>query len=317
MTSDQNIVQIVEIDTIDMSGASNDRQLFDMFMKDREESSKSSRKKYSRYVSRFLSYLENHDLSLRTMKKIHFQAFVDHVKETSVSDNVVRDNLIHVKTFLRCACEYGYLRFNVSANLKLPRQPDRRADRMLTEKQVACLLETAKDDSVLAWVLIGFLYASALRVSEACNLCWEDVGWKDSDFGVLLLKNTKSNEEQRVPVESSQLEQLKLLESWNGEDTDEKALVFTHGGGKPISRYYARRIVKRVAESADLPKRTSPHWLRHSHASHAIANGARLDIVQKQLRHTDPKTTSLYVEVNPSEGSGSFLPSFFRNPENR
>jgi site-specific recombinase XerD len=39
----------------------------------------------------------------------------------------------------------------------------------------------------------------------------------------------------------------------------------------------------------------SPHWMRHSHASHALANGAELTTVRDNLRHASLATTSTYL----------------------
>ena len=46
---------------------------------------------------------------------------------------------------------------------------------------------------------------------------------------------------------------------------------------------------------------TSPHWLRHAHASHAIDNGAPITLVSQTLGHADLKTTSVYAHARPNE----------------
>lgn len=70
-----------------------------------------------------------------------------------------------------------------------------------------------------------------------------------------------------------------------------------------------RRFFTQVAEviEADSPalaeklRRASPHWMRHTHATHALARGAELITVRDNLRHASITTTSLYLhgdEVN-------------------
>jgi site-specific recombinase XerD len=44
--------------------------------------------------------------------------------------------------------------------------------------------------------------------------------------------------------------------------------------------------------------RASPHWLRHSHASHALEAGADLTTVRDNLRHASVSTTSLYLHAD-------------------
>jgi len=47
--------------------------------------------------------------------------------------------------------------------------------------------------------------------------------------------------------------------------------------------------------AADKLRHASPHWLRHTHASHALARGAELTTVRDNLRHASISTTSIYL----------------------
>ncbi len=77
--------------------------------------------------------------------------------------------------------------------------------------------------------------------------------------------------------------------------------------GAPITRARIWAIVKRFfahaaneLESdtptlADKLRRASPHWMRHTHASHALRHGADLKTVQDNLRHASIATTTIYL----------------------
>ena len=47
--------------------------------------------------------------------------------------------------------------------------------------------------------------------------------------------------------------------------------------------------------TVDKLQRASPHWVRHSHASHSLARGAELTSVRDNLRHASLSTTSIYL----------------------
>ncbi|MDN4571928.1 integrase, partial [Pandoraea cepalis] len=46
---------------------------------------------------------------------------------------------------------------------------------------------------------------------------------------------------------------------------------------------------------ADKLRRASPHWMRHTHATHALMRGAELTTVRDNLRHASISTTSIYL----------------------
>ena len=47
--------------------------------------------------------------------------------------------------------------------------------------------------------------------------------------------------------------------------------------------------------TAERPRRASPHWMRHTHATHALARGSELTTVRDNLRHASVSTTSIYL----------------------
>ncbi len=49
------------------------------------------------------------------------------------------------------------------------------------------------------------------------------------------------------------------------------------------------------AKGADRLEKASTHWMRHSHASHAIASGMPIEITQQNLGHASLATTTVYV----------------------
>ncbi|QBR03927.1 site-specific integrase [Paraburkholderia pallida] len=49
------------------------------------------------------------------------------------------------------------------------------------------------------------------------------------------------------------------------------------------------------APLAEKLRRASPHWMRHTHATHALGRGAELTTVRDNLRHASVSTTSIYL----------------------
>src|SRR5262249_28052444 len=111
----------------------------------------------------------------------------------------------------------------------------------------------------------------------------------------------KGDKERFVPLGSRAVEALQVYLARDRpilvrrrRDTAE---VFVTRVGKPLSRTGLWRVVKQHAQAAGLPTAVSPHPLRHSFATHLLAGGADLRVVQELLGHASIGTTQVYTRV--------------------
>ncbi|MGC4747090.1 tyrosine recombinase XerC [Micromonospora sp. DT201] len=145
-------------------------------------------------------------------------------------------------------------------------------------------------------VLLELLYATGVRISEACGL---DVG--DVDHGRRVIRVFgKGGRERSVPYG---VPAQRALDDWLRQgrptlvaDRSGDALLLGARGGR-LNPTTARQIVGGYAEAAGLP-RTSPHGLRHSAATHLLEGGADLRAVQELLGHSSLASTQIYTHVS-------------------
>ncbi len=122
--------------------------------------------------------------------------------------------------------------------------------------------------------MLELLYASGLRVSELCELQMSAV------LGNKLLIHGKGAKERIVPMHDGAVHALNRWIEMRGDDAS-KYVFPTYSKTGHITRDGFFKILKKCAVLAGIePTRVSPHVLRHSFASHMLAGGANLRVIQ-------------------------------------
>lgn len=173
---------------------------------------------------------------------------------------------------------------------------------VMSQEQVTALLEAPDPESPLHLrdrAILEVLYACGLRASEIATLTWPNV---IRDVGVVRVFG-KGSKERIVPIGRPALEaveqyaeQLRPTLLAKAQPTD---ILFLSRTGEPMDRIEIWRIVKRHAKRAGIA-RVYPHKLRHSFATHLLAGGADLRVVQELLGHSNIQTTQIYTHVDRS-----------------
>lgn len=60
-------------------------------------------------------------------------------------------------------------------------------------------------------------------------------------------------------------------------------------------------VDKHSPATAEKLRIASPHWMRHTHGTHALARGAELTSVRDNLRHASLSTTSIYLHTDEAK----------------
>ena len=208
----------------------------------------------------------------------------------------VANKIRAIKSLFSYGVKIGYLENNIGSYIKCPRVKEKLAERILPEEDCLKLIEAACNERDRA--LLCMMYACGLRVSEVCSLTWDDLqpsedGGKCTVFG----KGSKTRV-VLVPVALWEL-LMKLPRIIDA--------VFVSRTGRALERTMVYRIVKQCASRAGVSEKASCHWLRHSHASHAIESGCNLRLLQQSLGHSKLETTERYLHINPDSGSSQFI----------
>ncbi len=178
----------------------------------------------------------------------------------------------------------------------------RRLPRALALEEVERLLAQPTGTTPLALrdrALLELAYASGLRVSELVGLDRGLVLWDDRAVRVL----GKGDKQRLVPFGKPAHEALRAWVEGGrpklARRANEEAL-FLNRWGRRLSRMGFWKILGGYARTAGLAGKVSPHVLRHSFATHLLAGGADLRVVQELLGHASVVTTQIYTAVDRS-----------------
>lgn len=145
--------------------------------------------------------------------------------------------------------------------------------------------------------MLELLYATGMRVSELTKLNLGDIDLSESE----IIVKGKGSKERIVLMGSYSILALKdYLKYARGKfacrHKENRALFL----GRFASRLTGRsieRILKKYIKSAGIEKKTTPHSLRHSFATHLLEGGADLRSVQELLGHSSLSTTQMYTHI--------------------
>ena len=141
--------------------------------------------------------------------------------------------------------------------------------------------------------LIDFMYSTASRVSELCDVRVSDLDFEE-DFVKLFGKGSK---QRIVPIGSELKINLSKYLKFRDELNTQEPYLFLSKNMNQLDRSAIFRIIKKSATLSDNALSVHPHTLRHSAATHMLEAGCDLRTLQELLGHTSVSTTKIYTKL--------------------
>ena len=242
---------------------------------------------------------------------------IRHVREMTADRGyapaTIARRLATMKVFFRWLVGNAVLEANPADHLDQPARWQRLPG-VLSPRQMRALLaapqppEKPRPGAAPLWLrdraILELMYASGLRASEVGAIGTGDLLEHLRAVRVL----GKGDKERLVPMGGPADEAVRtylrecrplLITAERAAERRDKGRLFLSRTGRPIERVRVWQIVKRRARDAGLHD-VHPHMLRHSFATHLLAGGADLRVVQSLLGHADISTTQIYTHVDKS-----------------
>jgi integrase len=230
------------------------------------------------------------------------QSFVAHLATGGRSRKTVENVLLTLSSILRKARAWDYACGSFSlADITLPREGVKKEQRCFSDEEIGKILAAASEPFGTIFAVISVL---GLRIGEALALRVSDVDFTAKIVRVRQSVDSATRQVQAVKSNASsadvplplQLEARlrKHLQTHDGKSD----LLFINSRGRPYSANKLRaKVLHRLLEKLGIP-RGGFHSTRHGVTSALLADGATPAVVQKQLRHSDPRITlGIYAHV--------------------
>jgi integrase/recombinase XerD len=258
---------------------------------------------YRRDLSDYLGFLLGRGKNLLLADRHEVGDYLDRLKGEGLAASSSARRLSAIRQFYRFLCADNIRSDDPTRIIASPRAR-RGLPKVLSVAEVDRLLAMAEAEANAAetpdgkragalrlYVLLELLYATGMRVSELVSLKRSAV-MRDAEY--LTIKG-KGGRERIVPVNDRARDAIRAYL----KTLDAGPFLFPAGGEEGhLSRQVFGRDLKLLGGKAGIGSaRLSPHVLRHAFASHLLAGGADLRIVQTLLGHADISTTQIYTHV--------------------
>jgi integrase/recombinase XerC len=264
---------------------------------------------YQRDVSGLFEFLASHLgrpvtlADLIDLKTVDFRAYMADRRRGAegISARSLARSLSAIRTFYT----YAERRWGVeNAALSLVEAPkiSRSKPKPVSQNAAKRLLAETQHRSVDTWIqardaaVISLLYGCGLRISEALQMTSDDV-----PLGEALRIVGKGNKTRIVPVLDAVRATIAHYVQICPFELSGKTPLFRGVRGGALGARSVQKLMVDLRSRLGLAPTATPHALRHSFATHLLANGGDLRAIQELLGHASLSTTQIYAEVEVSQ----------------
>lgn len=255
--------------------------------------SKNTKALYKRISNKFLTFI---NIPLVEVRLDDIQEFIDSLQHLAISTQ--KTYTVVVKSLLSFIHKLGLTHLNIGTLIKPPKSRDAINERIISKSDIKTIINS--EPNTRNQLILKTLYYLGLRASEICSLKWSDVTLQPNGTATLTVFG-KGNKTRFLIVPKQLLNELLALKK------DNQTYIFTSRKfNGSLNRTQLWKIVKAAGNRVGI-ENPSPHWYRHSHATHSLENGADIHLLSNSLGHETIATTSRYLHSRPDDCSSLYL----------
>jgi integrase/recombinase XerD len=231
--------------------------------------------------------------------------FVAYLKGQALAATTITRHVVAIRMFFKFLQLESAIDSNPAELLLTPKMWHR-VPKVLTVGQVDRFLNAPRPSDthfLRDRCLLELMYATGCRVSEISNLLMANVHLEES----YCLAEGKGSKQRMVPLGERAIEAIQqYLKQYRAQlvgsrEPSSVPWLILSRSGRRLRREAIWELIKRCALRADVDPDITPHTLRHSFATHLLAGGADLRLIQEMLGHANIQTTQIYTQVENSK----------------
>lgn len=228
--------------------------------------------------------------------------YVQHLRDVRGNgDSIVHRHVIILKCFYRAMAAMGYLEPSANPMAGFPsiKAAPKKLPGTLNIEEVEALLSRPNSDTVLGLrdrAILALLYGTGIRASECASLTEGAVDLDRATVSVI----GKGGHQRVVPLNASVVNALKTYRRHRGPALP-RAPFFLSRLNRAMSRTAIYECVRTWGQRARIPRRVSPHRLRHTFATHLVRAGVGLVAIRDLLGHKLITSTQIYLHVTADD----------------
>lgn len=249
----------------------------------------------------FLEYFSSPDISLAELKKLEirdFRNFFSHRAKVNIQKASIAREESSIRNFFKWMNNNKIIQNTSIFQLSSPKLP-KVLPRSVEVETIFDLIDLATKNCSEPWIglrdkaFFTLLYGCGLRISEAVSLNLEDI--TNTEF---LKVRGKGNKDRYIPILPVVLENINKYKEACPYNLVSDDALFLGAKGERLKPRIIQRKLQQLRMELNLPSNITPHALRHSFATHLLAQGSDLRSIQELLGHSSLNSTQRYTEVN-------------------
>jgi len=266
-----------------------------------------SRALYKRTLKQFFLWAESKSQNLETLTIVELIEYKEYLlsPERGLTSLTVGSYITSLKKFYEfLESERRYP--NIAKSLKNPKRKQQFRKSPLSPEQATGLLVYIKYQALRDYAIINLILRTGLRTIEVIRANVGDIVVKPGGHRVLLIHGKGRDEKDNFVILTDKAYQpiSEYLESRGAYRPEEPLFYSTSNNskGERLSTRTISHIAKEGLRAIGLDsKNFTAHSLRHTAGTSLLRATGDLEKTRLMLRHSDPKTTLIYVDTLTEE----------------